>query len=168
MLTTQVYIPQSAAELAELQAKELARNEELTRKRVAEENRKRQKAEPKPGSKLYVTTARGIPTRGRAGLLFSPNPAEVTVSDEADDEIAKKVQGGAYVVSVWGAEQILADSYPDIGGLVVFTNRTDAGTPTLANESTEALEAELARRKAAPAMQGEERITSKRGHKSGE
>lgn len=161
MLTRTIQIPTSAAELAELHAEEARRNEERERYRVTRDNRKAGKEAPRPGSSLFVATARGIKTRGRAGLTFSETPVEVKVVDLDEDEVAAKVKAGAYIASEYGAELILADANGKDTGLVVFYSKPEQHAVALTELSTEQLEAELAKRRAAPAtMKGEERIAS--------
>jgi hypothetical protein len=160
MLTTTVHVPVSAAELAELRAEEARRNEMRERERLFRANRTAGKERPRTGGSLFVATARGIKTRGRAGLVFNENPAEVTIVDLNDDEVRAKQLAGAYIVNEYGAEQILADSNGKDTGLVVFASKPEQHAPAIAELSTEQLEAELAKRKAAPSMKGEDRITS--------
>lgn len=160
MLTTTVHVPVSAEELAELRAEEVRRNERRERDRVARTNRENGKERPRAGASLFVATARGIKTRGRAGLVFSETPAEVQIVDKSDDEVAAIQKAGGYVVNEWGAERILADANGKDTGLIVFGSKPEQHAPALAELTTEQLEAELAKRRAAPAIKGEERIGS--------
>lgn len=162
MLTVTVPVPISPQELAERRAEELRRNEEMHRRAVARKNRADGKPEPRPGMSLFVSTARGIKTRGRAGLVFSEQPAELKIVDLSDEEVAAKVKAGAFIANPWGAEQILADANEPATGLVVLTSRSDAESAAKAIESasTDELEAELARRRARPRADAPERIKS--------
>lgn len=155
-LQATVNVPISAAELVKMRAEETAENEKRERQAVADRNRARDLPKPSPGTKLYVATARGINNRGRAGLTFSQQPGEVTVVSDDDKTTREKQISGAYVVNEWGAEQILDDANGPDKGLVVFTSKP--GDASLATASDDQLEAELARRRAAPAGGGEKRI----------
>jgi hypothetical protein len=162
MFTKTIHVPVTPGEIARQRADEQLAMEMDARDNLARENRKAGKPSPTPGDKLYVATARGIKQRARAGLQFSQQPAEVTVIDASDEAVAEKQKSGAYVVNPWGAEQILADSNGKATGLVLFQGkeRADADVTKMSDTALEAAAAELARRKAAPAMKGEERIGS--------
>lgn len=165
MKNVTITIPESPQETAQLRAEAAAAEEKRAREALAKSNRERDLAEPKAGGSLFVATARGLRLRARAGLAFSPTPAEVKVADVSDAEIARRQKTGEYVVNAYGAEQILADSNAEHLGLVVFGSKNDASAAVATDISTEALEAELARRKAS-ARDGEPRIGSQK--KAGE
>lgn len=104
-------------EQARQHAETLAKNEARERARVAAANRAAGHAEPKPGDKLYVSLAlRDIKSRSRAGVTFSEGKrTEVVVVDVEDTdaaraELAARHIKGDKVVSVAGAELILADT----------------------------------------------------------
>jgi len=97
-----------------------------------------------PGTKLFVTTARGIKVRCRSGLQFSSDGrSEVTVVELPDDKLADMVRAGAYVTSPIGAKAI-ADDTGEIGGLIVFTSPEDAATAATPGDDRDQLRAELA------------------------
>lgn len=166
MKTISVNVPVaiSPQELAEARAEQARVEEERQRENLAKANRKAGKPAPTPGSSLFVATARGLKVRGRAGLVFSPTPAEVKVVDEDDAEIARRQKTGEFVVNEYGAEQILADSNGEHTGLILYSTKGDASAAPLADASDEALEAEIARRRAAKREGSPDRIGStKRG-----
>lgn len=149
MLTTQVMI--HPEELAEHNRRIEEDNERRRRARLAESNRAAGKPAPRPGAKLFVSTARGIPRRARAGLVFTYGTrAEVNVIDAPDAEVAEKRKAGAYVANVDGAEEILADE----ALLVHSTGGADPDAAKLRDanaaltEENERLRAELARARA--------------------
>lgn len=118
----------------------LARNEERAKVRLAATNRERGHAEPQPGDKLFVTTARGIASRSRAGLRFDKvAKREVEVVDLEHDALRARQLAGASVVSVHGAEQILHDD-----SLLVHASGTADPNLHAANERAAKLEAENA------------------------
>jgi len=175
MKTITVNVPTSPDELAE--QRRLAEENEAKRQReaLAKANRDAGKPEPTVGGTLIVATARGLKVRGRAGLVFSPQPAEVKISDATDEEIRAQQLAGTYVINVRGAEEILADSPAkrregekmdparvEHTGLIVFASKEDGAAASAADLSDEALEAELARRKAVPRDGAPERISSSR------
>ena len=163
MQTITVKVPTTAKEsAAERRAEEATILEDARRVLVAA-NRKAGKPAPIVGASMYVATARGIKVRSRAGLMFSGLPAEVKVVDLEADELAAKRRGGAYLVDVNGAEEILADANGEHAGLVVLSSKPgiEAALAALPELTTDALEAELARRKATPATGGEPRIGSR-------
>jgi len=147
MIKATLEIPVSASERAKMAAAEAAENELAARAATAERNRKAGKPAPTPGSKLYVATVRGLKVRGRGGLVFSETPAEVTVIDADDVEVLKKQKAGAYVVNAAGAEQILDDCNGTDKGLTFWPSKPGEPLP-LADATTDALEAELGRRRA--------------------
>lgn len=133
-------------------------NEARSRERLASDNRRRGIAAPTVGAKLFVTTARGIPRRSRAGLRFTErSKTEVDVTDLGTEELALRQQAGASVVNVFGAEEILADT-----SLLVHTSSAALDDPNAAaaaiaraaelEAANAALRAELAeaRRQAPP------------------
>jgi len=165
--------PPSPEEVARRNAEVARANEEAYRRRVIEGNRRDNYPEPKVGMKLYVTTVRGIKMRGRAGLVFSEAPNEVTVVDGSDEDVLTKQKhdpqtgvATVYVVNAWGAEQIFADSNrPGERGLYIsMTKPGEIVTPE--TMTTEALEAELTRRKTASVQEHEDRIRSRQHPKS--
>lgn len=91
------------AEAAAKYAAEMAANDAAERARTAAGNRLRGCPEPKPGDRLYVTTARGLKQRARAGLVF--RETEKTAVEVIHDDQPR----GANQVYVYGAETILAD-----------------------------------------------------------
>jgi hypothetical protein len=118
---------------------------------TADANRKAGHAQPRPGATMYISTARGIKNRRRAGLLFSETPAEVSVIDASDADVAEKQLAGAYVVNPWGAERILEDINGKATGLLMFSSKPgEAPVVSLEATSTDDLEAELERRRATP------------------
>lgn len=153
MFTTTLQIPITTAEVEAARAQEIEMREAIARQNVRDANRKAGKDQPRVGDKLQVATARGIKTRGRAGLVFSQTPSTVTVIEATDEEVAAKQRAGASMVNVWGAEQILADSNGDNTGLVLFANAGDAAAASLNvdamsdEEARAALEQKLAARK---------------------
>jgi len=103
--------PMQPEDRAELHRKILAANEIRSREQLAEANRGRGVAAPRAGDKLFVSTTRDIPRRNRAGLRFSrTSKTEVTVTDLGPAELAAEQLVGKSVVSVHGAEEILADT----------------------------------------------------------
>lgn len=124
---------------------ELAQNELNEHERLAAKNR--EDGKPVPSGKLFVSVARGLKTRGRAGLRFSDaGRAEVKVEDITDEELLKRQASGEYVVNPHGAEQILADD-----SLLVYTGPGPADNEQAAAQADELakendrLRAELAR-----------------------
>lgn len=166
MKTVTVTIPTSPDELAE--QRRLAAEAEVKRQRenLVKRNRAAGKPEPKVGGSLFVATARGLKVRGRAGLMFSPQVAEVKIIDATDEEIVAQQRQGTYVTNAYGAELILEDSpakpqvdengkakpidptFVEHTGLIVFGSKTEGAASSAADLSDEALEAEVARRKA--------------------
>jgi hypothetical protein len=133
-----------------LAKQELDENDRAERERVATGNRKRGIAQPVVGERLLVTarkpkwpppieSAFGFrrtrdprpPRRRRAGLAFDDHAHAVEVVDGDDAAVAARQVAGESVVTIDGAEQILADEL-----LVVTRQRPDT--------SVAALEAELA------------------------
>lgn len=111
--TIQLEIPTQEEAAAKLEADRL-HNEARERARLAAVNRATGISEPKPGDRLYVTTARGIPQRSRAGCHFRETAkSTVLVVDEAES-IGPIMEGdkptGGYRVHAHGAEMILADT----------------------------------------------------------
>lgn len=103
-------------------------NEARTRDRRASDNRRRGIPAPAVGDTLYVTTARGVVRRGRAGLRFVEKAkATVEVVDLGAAELAARQLAGASVVSIDGAEEILADT-----SLLVHTSSTALTDPDAA------------------------------------
>jgi hypothetical protein len=104
LLQVEVMDPEEAA--AKL-IKQQAENEAKERARLAGANRGKGHAAPEPGDRLYVSTARGIKRRSRAGVTFFEE-RKVEVLVVADGEALD--QGGE-VKQVYpaGAEMILAD-----------------------------------------------------------
>jgi hypothetical protein len=103
-----------------------------------------------PGTRLYVTAARNIPSRSRAGVAFSnQGPTEVRVVDGTETEVAKLQATGQTVVTPMGAKAILDDSQDNPhGGLIVSKDKSSAPqNAALADQPVEALEAEIARRR---------------------
>jgi hypothetical protein len=127
--------PQMDADaLAEMHRQITRRNDEKSRAKLAADNRAAGKAEPRPGDVLYVTPARGIKFRGRAGLRFTDaERTKVVVLEE--DATAKPGEVG---VSVDGAEQILGDD-----SLVVFQTAAAAGDALALRAQLDARESEL-------------------------
>lgn len=112
MMQVEMMDPEEAQRL--LEAKQ-AENEAKERTRLATQNRLAGHAKPEPGDRLYVTTARGIPQRSRAGCLFKETArTEIQVAGEGDtvgpvlDD--KGQPTGGYIVAVHGAEMIIADT----------------------------------------------------------
>lgn len=140
MLTTQITM--TAEELAAYHAKQQELAEQKSAERLAKANRARGLPEPTPGTKLYVSTARGISRRQRAGLAFAYTArTEVEVSDMDSREIARARDAdgqvrGKRLVSRQQAEEILADD-----GLVVHTG----GDADALNKATKALQDAQAR-----------------------
>ncbi len=161
-VTINVPLPMTPVELAQQRAEAQRLAEEHQRKVVAQNNRKAGHAEPKIGGALFVTTARGLTGRTRAGLTFSTLPTEVKIVDLDDAELREKQIAGATMVSVEGAELILADANSDHGGLTVYQSKNDAAAGGMADKSDDELEAEIARRKAAKREGSPERIGSTR------
>lgn len=138
-------------ERARIREEETRRNEEQYRDSVRRKNLETGKPDPRPGDKLYVATARGIRSRGRAGLQFSEQPAEVKVVDLDDAEVLKKQTAGAFIVNPWGAALIVADANEQHAGLIVFAGKDEASShqpKALDDHELEALEAAVARKKA--------------------
>lgn len=108
-------LPPSAADVRRARQRTL---DEESAYRLAESNRAKGIAPPEDGGKIFVSTAKGIPNRRRAGLDFSSTDRrEVTISMDAPrEEFDKLRKGGAYVVDAKGYEEICADD-----GLVVFS-----------------------------------------------
>jgi len=111
--------PQMDADmLAEMHRQISEKNEQKARIRLAEANRAAGKAAPRPGDVLYVTPARGIKSRGRAGLRFTESErTKVVVAGEGFQP-----KPGEVTTTVDGAEQILGDD-----SLVVFQTAQAAG-----------------------------------------
>lgn len=83
-----------------------------------EEKRREAWSKYPPGSTMFVTTARGIPRRGRAGIVFS-DKARTTVKVLGDEaEVAAKVKAGGDFVTPEGAAAIAEDD-----GLQMFGDR---------------------------------------------
>lgn len=104
-------------EQARHHAEVMARNEARERARISGLNRAAGHPEPKPGDKLYVHLAlRDTKKRSRAGVTFEENTrTEVLVVDVPDTDfgrlsLEKRHLAGDKVVSVAGAEMILADT----------------------------------------------------------
>lgn len=151
-------------ERARIREEETRRNEDQYRDSVRRKNLEAGKPDPKAGDKLYVATARGIRSRGRAGLQFSEQPAEVKVVDLNDAEVLKKQTAGAFIVNPWGAALIIADANEQHAGLIVFAGKDEASShqpKALDDHELEALEAAVARKKA-QARGAEPRIGSTR------
>lgn len=148
----------------ELEERKWKREQEVLERRRAEAWEKYP-----PGSKLFASTARGIPQRGRAGVRFSDKGrTEVEVVDVTADElaairagndtilgsvdrdgvkspdpIAVRIRSGAAIVGPEGAKEIADDD-----GLQVWTEpanqeATDAKTAELLDEN-EVLRKQLA------------------------
>lgn len=98
-----------AAEARRKNLAELENNERYHRYQLAEQNRKAGFTAPATGAKLIVQCARGIKGRGRAGLRFTEARSDVMILDESDAQIAVRQRAGETVVSMHGAEEILAD-----------------------------------------------------------
>lgn len=115
MQHVQIEIMNAEEEAAKNEAVRLE-NEVKERDRIAMINRTSGHRRPEPGDKFYVTTARGLPRRGRAGVLFEQHRrTEITVVDDiapgpaGHAAVESEVRDGRIVVSVSGAERILAD-----------------------------------------------------------
>lgn len=111
LMQVEIMDPEEAARLLEAKSAENAAKE---RARLAAANRALGLPEPKPGDRLYVTTARGIPRRSRAACLFSElGKTEVRVVSE-DQPTGPVMDGdkhtGVFAVHAHGAEMILNDS----------------------------------------------------------
>lgn len=100
----------STEEQAQRHAQEMARNDHRERERVAAKNRLNGHAKPEPGDRLWVTTARGIPRRGRAGIRFTQDARTELVVVPNDPDLRGEVPPGVTPVTVDGAEAILHDS----------------------------------------------------------
>jgi hypothetical protein len=124
---------------AEFHAEVVARNEQRHRARIAAANRKAGIAQPQPGDVLFVTPARGIKQRGRAGVRFSDAKRERVFVVEPG-AVGTVVQPDSLVVDVYGAEEILAD-------MSLNTHATSAVDADASAEraARERAEAELAR-----------------------
>jgi hypothetical protein len=143
----------------------MAANEAAHRARTIAANRAEGFPEPKAGMRFFVSTAHGLKSRGRAGLVFLETPVAVAVVDLSGEELVAKQKAGEYVVDTWGTEQIFADSnQPGRRGLRVSMADPQALAPepaAMSDAELEAAAAELERRRAAPAMmKGEERVGS--------
>lgn len=160
IVTVNVPLPMTPAEVEAQRAEAERLAQEHNRKVIAQNNRKAGHAEPKAGTSLFVTTAHGLKLRARAGLSFSPMPTEVKVVDLEPAELRAKQVAGASWVDVEGAELILADSNSDTGGLVVYQSKNAAAAAGLEDKSDDELEAEIARRKAAKREGSPDRIKS--------
>ncbi len=161
-VTINVPLPMTPDELAQQRAEAQRLEEEHQRKVCSQNNRKAGHPEPKAGGSLFVTTARGLTARARAGLTFQTIPTEVKIVDMDDKELRQKQVAGASMVSVDGAELILADSNSDHGGLTVFQSKNDVASGAFADKTDDELEAEVARRKAAKREGSPDRIGSTR------
>lgn len=119
--------PMNPDEVAALAREEMARNEERDRQQRAAANRAAGKAEPRPGDKLFVQTARGIKSRSRAGIRFDQERRiEVLVVGEDAEP-----RPGAVTTTVAGAEEIIGDD-----SLVVYqTQATEADAMELRAEN---------------------------------
>lgn len=140
-------IPTQEEAAAKLEAERVA-NEAKERARQAAENRAAGIEEPKPGTRLFVTTARGIARRSRAGCTFHSEGKElVLVVDEhhpvgrIKDDAGKEL--GGWWVNAYGAETILADT----GLNVTSQGATEADASDLRKQLA-AKDAELAALKA--------------------
>lgn len=93
-------------------AKVAAVNAKRERLRLAAQNRKNNHPAPRVGDTFFVSPARGIKARGRAGVRFADGDARtrVDVVDESDDDVLVAQRAGKVVVNLYGAEQILADT----------------------------------------------------------
>lgn len=99
----------TADEQTAKQAAVMAHNERVARENVAATNRAKGHAKPEPGDRLWVTTARGIPRRGRAGVRFTQDArTELLVVDD-DPDRRGQIPAGVQTVTVDGAEAILHD-----------------------------------------------------------
>lgn len=111
--TIQLEIPTQEEAAAKLEAERL-HNEARERARLAAANRSTGLSEPKPGDRLYVTTARGIPQRSRAGCHFRETAKSAVLVVEDTEPTGPILEGdkptGGYRVHVHGAEMILADT----------------------------------------------------------
>jgi hypothetical protein len=96
-------------ELAEKHAAAMRANEQRERARVAAANRLAGHAKPEPGDRMYVTTMRGIPRRGRAGIRFVQEARTEILVVHNDLEKRGEVPAGTAIVTVDGAETLLAD-----------------------------------------------------------
>lgn len=128
VLTTEEQSAKNAAIMAE--------NERIERERIAATNRSAGHRKPEPGDRLWVTTQRGLPRRGRAGVLFVEDRRTELFVIGGDHTAAPE---GAIGVSVEAAERILADT-----ALNVSTRpATDAEASSLRSQLAER-ESELA------------------------
>ncbi|HEX6022550.1 MAG TPA: hypothetical protein VFZ00_11185 [Solirubrobacter sp.] len=141
MQTVQLEILNAEEEAAK-NAAVAAENEQKERERIAMINRVAGHRRPEPGDRFYVTTA-GLARRGRAGVLFERGRRTdiLVVDDLAPAESG--LRGDQIVVSVAGAERILADD-----ALTVFTRpATEVEAAGLRSQLADR-EAELAKAKA--------------------
>lgn len=108
MQTVQVEVLTSEEQAAR-QAEIMAANERRDRQRIAAKNRAAGHAKPEPGDRLYVTTMRGIPRRGRAGIRFSQEARTELLVVDNDLDKRGDIPAGGVIVTVDGAEEILHD-----------------------------------------------------------
>ncbi len=112
--TIQLEIPTTEEAAAQLE-RERVSNERRERERLAAANRAAGYADPEPGARLYVTTARGIPRRSRAGCTFTDSDRTLVLVVGDDHPVGRiKDDKGAEIGGFWvhahGAEMILADN----------------------------------------------------------
>jgi len=93
-----------------------------------------------PGTRMHVSSARGITRRTRAGVAFNAKAStEVLVVEGTDAEIAARVSHGEAVVSPLGAESIVNDD-----GLIVHGGPRSAAAQVAADDELAKAKAELA------------------------
>lgn len=80
------------------------------------------------GTKLRVSTARGINSRRRAGVDFSQRPITVEVVDDTETNVAKRIESGEAVVTPVGGKAIIDDD----GLLVLRAGGLGGGDETAA------------------------------------
>lgn len=100
----------STEEQAQRHAQVMAQNDQRTRERVAAKNRLNGHAKPEPGDRMWVTTARGIPRRGRAGIRFVMEGRTELIVVHNDPDLRGEIPSGVTPVTVDGAEEILHDA----------------------------------------------------------
>ena len=100
----------NSEEQAQRHEQVMAANEKRERERIAAKNRLNGHAKPEPGDRLWVTTMRGIPRRGRAGIRFTQDGRTELLVVPNDPELRGEIPSGVTPVTVDGAEAILHDS----------------------------------------------------------
>lgn len=104
-MQVEVMDPEEAARKLEAQQAELVVKEQT---RLAAKNRAAGLDKPEPGDRLYVTSARGIPQRSRAGCLFKDSERTEVLVVEDGGAVGPTPAG--FSITAASAEMILDDN----------------------------------------------------------